>query len=135
MGKRGKKTRPIKVTIPTKKSAQTIVKTKKKIQEKFTKVSVQQCMTPEERKKRKELIEHCKMKREETGFDLVIFAKYIVKRSDIPNIKTKIWPAQPGPARASPLVVHEMRKNQERSGFKIRCVKLPFLPTCFSKIF
>ena len=47
-------------------------------------------MTPEERKKRRELIEHCKMKRDESGFDLVIFARHIVKRSDIPNIKTQI---------------------------------------------
>ena len=66
-----------------------MAKSKKKIQEKFAKVSVQKCMTPEERKKRRELIDHCKMKREETGFDLVIFANHIVPRADITDLKSQ----------------------------------------------
>ena len=90
MGKRGEKTRPIKITMPTKKSAQTMAKSKKKIREKFTKVSVQQCMTHEERRKRRELVEHCKKERKKTGFDLVIFAQHILKRTEIAKLKADI---------------------------------------------
>ena len=39
--------------------------------------------------KRKELIEHCRKKREQTGFDLVIYANHIVPRLDISDLKSQ----------------------------------------------
>uniref|UniRef100_A0A914MHN2 Endonuclease/exonuclease/phosphatase domain-containing protein n=1 Tax=Meloidogyne incognita TaxID=6306 RepID=A0A914MHN2_MELIC len=77
------KPRPIKVIMPCSAAASEAIKNKKKLSGgKFKNVIIRRSLTKEELEERASLIERCKIKRKDTGFDFIIYAGQIILRSE-----------------------------------------------------
>nr|CAD2143138.1 unnamed protein product [Meloidogyne enterolobii]CAD2170860.1 unnamed protein product [Meloidogyne enterolobii]CAD2187045.1 unnamed protein product [Meloidogyne enterolobii] len=78
------KPRPIKVIMPCSAAASEAIKNKKKLSGgKFKNVIIRRSLTKEELEERASLIERCKIKRKDTGFDFIIYAGQIILRSEV----------------------------------------------------
>nr|CAD2205225.1 unnamed protein product [Meloidogyne enterolobii] len=78
------KPRPIKVVMPCSAAAAEAIKNKKKLAGgKFKNIIVRRSLTKDELVERASLIERCKIKRNDTGFDFIIYANQIILRSEV----------------------------------------------------
>lgn len=80
--------RLIKVELPSTAAVGQVLRNANKLMNgRYKHVRIRRSMTAEQIRARSDLIEECKRKRNETGFDFIIYANVIMKREEVPSFR------------------------------------------------